>query len=156
MGGKPPREGAWKEKGQDYCKCQQITPSSSVNPGTLCGNGRCRLIGSSQPPAPVYLPLQLSLGISSVLPDQKLPDLKPSPSPTLVTADQVPCLSPDPPVPDLSQHIHLLDRKVLPSPPCLRLPPPHASTSLGGSVAHTQVPDTFLWCVQTFLALLTP
>lgn len=97
MGGKPPREGAWKEEGRDYCKCQQITPSSSVNPGTLCGNGRCRLTGSSQPPAPVYLPLQLSLGISSVL-----PDLKPPPSPTLVTADQVPCLSPDPPVSDLS------------------------------------------------------
>lgn len=76
MGGRPPREGAWKEEGRDYCKCQQITPSSSVNPGTLCGNGRCRLTGSSQPPAPVYLPLQLSLGISSVL-----PDLKPPPRP---------------------------------------------------------------------------
>lgn len=103
---------------------------------------------SSSTPLPWHL-------FSASLP---LPDLKPSSSPTLVTADQLSCLWPDPPVPNLSTHrrkVHLLKRKVLPSPSRLFVPPP-ASTSLGGSVAHSQVPDTFLWCVQVFLALLTP
>lgn len=35
-GGEPHRERKWKENRQGGCKCQWITPSSSVNLGTLC------------------------------------------------------------------------------------------------------------------------
>lgn len=64
--------------------------SSNVNLGTLCGNGRCCLIGSSQSPAPTYLPLHLSHGISSLLPCPfQISSLHPHPPWSLLTISHV-------------------------------------------------------------------
>lgn len=157
-GGEPHRERKWKENRQGGCKCQWITPSSSVNLGTLCV-GMADAASSVQPVTSTCLSSSTPLrGHLFSLPPCHF-QISSLHSHPLVTADQLPCLYSDPPAPSLatySSKIHLLKRKALPGPPL------SADSSLCQHLLHLEALWhaakclTHSWCIQTFFELLTP